>query len=119
MAVNVVETWIQNAAWFWNACVAGFGRDPVCEDAYGIATLVALVAVAWLALFLARKNFLAWREMRINEQRILARKEVAPAHVMRRFKWPGDSAGAPTVSYQDLVSKIREEQEKRRQDGSG
>ena len=104
-----LQTWILQAKWLYSNCIAMIGGSLECYKAYSLGGLLAICALAVFVLVFARRSFRAWREERINEDALLAQKQVAPPEVMEQFKWEGDGAGGVDLSYQELVTRIKEE----------
>ena len=109
-----LERWFRQAEWFYANCVATIGGKPECYDAYVLAIPLGLCILAIALAVAFRRGFRNWRELKLNEQRILVRREVAPPEVMEQYYWKGDASASADLPYSDLVTKIKDEKAKRK-----
>ncbi|MHB8667088.1 MAG: J domain-containing protein [Burkholderiales bacterium] len=89
-------------------CVKADTHDPACGD-FWKWSLYATIVIAVLVLYrVARRAIDKYLDYRDLEKMAEAKKFVADAETMNRFRWNGDATNGLDASPEELAAKIRE-----------
>ena len=107
LIVETAGAWTNRLVWYWQTCFQGGAELPACEEAWAHLFTAGVALASVVVILVLRRSYRHWREMKRNEQILRDRHKVASPELMDEVKWRGDSTVDPSLSYEDLVKRIR------------
>ena len=107
LILETAGAWANRLVWYWQTCFRGTAELPACEEAWAYLFIAGMALASVVVIFVLRRSYRHWREMKRNEQMLRDRHKVAPPELMEEVKWRGDTTADPSLSYEDLVKRIR------------